>query len=359
MVGKHWAEDDDRALLRAMNGPATPDVALLARRLGRTQIAVRARLGQLRRRTLPKRGGPARDWRDDEVATLRDTIGWRSAEQIAKALGRTPTAVRIKAKRLKLHWIKGSVERSGNIRPVERHRHLGYTARDVAKMLGIACAKTVAWWIEEGWLRGTKRPVRYGNNTVWRIHADAIEAFLRDYRWLYDPARIVDRGWRAFVAGLPPAEWVGTAEAARLLPYTQGSISALCSRGDLAGEHWGSAWRIPMAAIRAFEPPPFGYNGEPTVKSALMAKRQATRAARRTKGWTRKQPVMSMAADQGNEHGGTQTIHQHLQQLWLRRLRGRDRRVPRDRDDRADHLAASRARQPVTPRAYRSRPLTA
>jgi hypothetical protein len=154
----------------------------------------------------------------------------------------------------------------------------------------------VAWWVAEGWLHATRRPVRYGKHRVWRIERADLEDFLREYRWLYDPARIVDGGWARFVAGLPSATWVGTAEAARLLPYTPGSIAQLCRKGDLAGEHWGSAWRIPVAAIRAFVPPQIGHQGRGPVADELARRRDATKAARKTTGWERKKTA-ALAAD--------------------------------------------------------------
>lgn len=151
--------------------------------------------------------------------------------------------------------------------------------------------------MREGWLLATRRPVRYGSHRIWRIETRDLEDFLREYRWLYDPTRIVDGGWARFVAGLPSAKWVGTDEAARLLPYTPGSIAQLCRKGDLAGEHWGSAWRIPMSAIRAFVPPQIGHQGRGPVADELAQKRRATVQSRRTSGWKRTRPTVALAAD--------------------------------------------------------------
>lgn len=274
MVGKHWIEEHDRAVLRL--GTTTPTAAAIARlagQIGHTPLAVRRRWEALQRRDIPKRGGPTRDWTEQEEAFLRDTIGWRAAESIAAALGRTPLAVRIKAKRLGLHWVK---------RQGKANAALGLTARDVQGLLGLSCAKTVTWWIAEGWLSGTKREIAYGEHTIWRIHPSALEAFLREYRWLYDPARIRDRGWRAFVASLPPAPFVGVREAARLLPYTIGGISQMIRKGDLPAEKWGPNWRIPLAAIHAFVPPPFGYGHDRTIAASVSAKRRAVLATRKT-----------------------------------------------------------------------------
>jgi len=276
MVGKHWTEAEDRLLLGLGERES---LARLAARTGRSAAAVRCRLSLLRRRQLPPRGGPTRDWTEEDLATLRSLVGRRSVEAIAATLGRTPTAVRVRLKRLGLRQVK----RAGRTVP-----GLGYTAREVAALLGVRCSKTVGRWIRAGWLVATQRPIRYGAHLIWRVEASDLEDFLRDYRWLYDPARIVDRGWAAFVAALPGAGYVGTAEAARLLPYTRGGIVQLIARGDLAAERWGSGWRIPVAAIRAFTPPPFGYGARVSGASDVAARRRATLAAQRSIRWTRK-----------------------------------------------------------------------
>jgi hypothetical protein len=71
------------------------------------------------------------------------------------------------------------------------------TAREVAKRLGIRCAKTVAWWIASGWLSG-QRGWAVGKNRAWMVREEALLGFLADpahfHRW--QPERITDRGLR-------------------------------------------------------------------------------------------------------------------------------------------------------------------
>lgn len=273
MTGTHWPEAHDRLVLAlGATRPTNDACARLGARLGRSGTAVLIRWRALRDRQLAPRGGKGNDWSAAEIALLEDTAGWRSPEAIAAQLGRTPTAVRLKAKKLGVRWTRQGKE------ALPGH---GLTARAVARALGVQ-DKAVTWWLDRGYLAGTRRAVGMGPHKMWRVQPAAIEAFLRDYRWLYDPARIVDRGWRAFVAALPVAAYVGTIEAARLLCYQPGSIPALIRRGDLAGEKWGANWRIPLRAIHAFVPPPIAYGHDQRVRDEVTTKRATVLGQRLT-----------------------------------------------------------------------------
>ncbi len=271
MGGKPWAPAHDRLLL-ALAGRAS--VEQIAARVGRSPTAVRTRIPLLRRgggRVPRNNPSGKRNWSPDEDATLRASAGFLSVDEIAAELGRTATAIRFRAKRLGLTWYKANPSKQD---------HRGYTAGEVQRMLGLGCAKTVAWWIEAGYLDGERHAVRVGPHRAWRVYPEELEHFLREYRWLYDPARIRDPLWRAFVAGLPPAEYIGTREAARRLCYEVTSVSQLIRKGDLEAEKHGPNWRIPMRAIRAFTPPPFGGHG--MDRDELRRRREAVLQARRT-----------------------------------------------------------------------------
>ena len=249
MGGRPWTRREDDTLLAASG---RVPIERLAARLGRTAAAVVNRAGLLRAgrapRTYADAGGPrgGRTWTAGETRYLHATVGLLSPEEIARELRRTPVAVRLRAKRLGLHWVQ---QRPGT--PV---RH-GYPASEVARLLGVRDAKTVVGWITAGYLDGHRSGVCVGRHRVWRVYPEAIERFLATYRWLYQPGRIVDTGWRAFVAALPPEEYVGVAEAARRLCYEPGSVNALIARGDLEAYKWGANWRIPLSALRRFRRP--------------------------------------------------------------------------------------------------------
>src|SRR3712207_2056116 len=106
MGNRHWTEEEDLLVLRCAGRAAG---AVLAQRIGRSPLAVTQRAALLRHgRTArqrhvdqPRQG---RDWTRAERERLRALAGRLGPETVATLLGRTPTAVRLQAKRLGLHW---------------------------------------------------------------------------------------------------------------------------------------------------------------------------------------------------------------------------------------------------------------
>ena len=248
MGGRPWTEAEDRLLARAR-----PDAfPTLAARLGRSVAAVGCRAGLLRAGTATRtyragngrRGG--RNWTPAETARLRAGVGLLSPKQLARELRRTTRAIRLRAKRLHLRWVSAASP--------QQPSH-GLPASAVARRLGVSCAKTIVWWITSGFLDGAQCAVHVGGGRVWRILPEAIARFLATYRWLYDPDRIADPGWRAFVAALPPERYLTVGEAALRLCYEGGSVNQLIARGDLEAHKWGANWRIPESALRRFVRP--------------------------------------------------------------------------------------------------------
>jgi len=93
-----------------------------------------------------------------------------------------------------------------------------------------------------------RREMRLGRHALWLAWDDDLTRFLRDCRPAYDPARIRDPYWRAFVAALPPERdpWLTPGEAAPLLGHT--------AARHPAADRDGSARRPPLG--RALLPPP-------------------------------------------------------------------------------------------------------
>ena len=274
MGGRPWTRREDDTLLAASG---RVPIERLAARLGRTAAAVVNRAGLLRAgrapRTYADASGPrgGRTWTAGETRYLHATVGLLSPEEIARELRRTPVAVRLRAKRLGLHWVQPL--------PGTPVRH-GYPASEVARMLGVRDAKMVVGWITAGYLDGHRSGVRVGRHRVWRVYPEAIERFLRTYRWLYDARRVTDPACRALVRALPPEGYVGTAEAARLLCYQPASVVKLIARGDLAADKHGASWRIPMSAIARFRRPADLPHPGRRVPDDLRAHRERTLARR-------------------------------------------------------------------------------
>jgi hypothetical protein len=240
--------------------------------LGRPENGVTSRWHLLRR------GLRKHAWSPVEDALIRDTAGWRTCESIAAELGRTPAAVSGRAAVLGIHWW----------RPDARRINIGFTGTQIADLLGVACSKSVIDWIAKGYLPASRRAPRLGEHSykvAYRIMPDALRAFLRDYPWLYDRDRIKDRGWAAWVARNVPREgWIGTREAAPLLFMTEAGVALAIRKGDLRAEKVGPNWVISESAIRAYVPPPLGYQRtkHPAIDADLSARRAANLAARKS-----------------------------------------------------------------------------
>lgn len=271
MGTRHWTLAEDALVARS---PA-PDTARLARLLGRSPRALMKRRCDLRaRRTVRQRATdeqPYRDWSPTEIAFLRRNAGTMSAPEAAAALGRSQKGVESKATKLGLSWRVP--------RHIEQHR--GYTAQDVARLLGLHHAD-VRSWLRGGYLRGTQRLTRAGRYRRWRIELDALEDFLTTYRWLYQPERITDRVWRAYVDALPTERYLTCAEAARELCLSVAAVQASIARGDLfavrlvgrVGLTSCTPLRVPWSAIRAYRPPRLG----PRLDPELTMRRRQTLA---------------------------------------------------------------------------------
>lgn len=267
---RHWTPVED-AMLRKLLAAGWRHRAI-GQALGRPKQGVTSRWNLLRR------GLRKHAWSPEEDALIRDTAGYRTAESIGAELGRTAAAVSGRASIIGANWW----------RPDRRRVNIGFTGTQVARLLGVPCSKTIAEWIDKGYLPASRRAPRLGEHSykvAYRVMPDALRAFLRDYPWLYDRGRIADRGWAAYVrSNVPHERWMGTREAARLLYMTEAGVGIAIRKGDLRAEKIGANWVIPESAIRAYVPPPLGYQAtkHPETAAAVRARRVANLAARKS-----------------------------------------------------------------------------
>lgn len=279
---KFWTAKED-AMLRKLVAAGWSYRAIGAA-FGRTNKAIGCRVRLLRQ------GLQSRPWSAQEDALLIDTAGYRTATDLARELKRTPAAINSRASDLGARWNK----------PSRGVRHSGLTATDVARMLGVSCQKTVVDWIQKGYLAGSRRAPRLGEGQkpAWRIMPDALRRFLVEYPWLYSRDRIADKGWASYVAAnVPREEWIGTPEAARLLCLTVAGVTLAIRKGDLRAEKIGANWVVPMAAIRAYVPPPLGIDHRWRLPSCdeVAARRAANLAARKSVTYTLRPETVAKA----------------------------------------------------------------
>lgn len=287
---RHWTAQDDAVLVAGSErGLSNRQIGDL---LGRSRQAVNAR------RHLLRRGLRKRPWTPQEDALLVAAAGYRSAVDLGRELGRTSGAVNSRACALGIRW---GGQTNG------RH-HTGFTASDVARILGIADSKRVAWWIRAGYLTGTRRAIRLAADPTqtsaravpWRVMPDALRAFLRDYPWLYARERITDRGWAAYVATLPRETWLTVGQTAERLCMTREGVNKIIRQGYLRAEKRGPNWLVPLSAIQTYVPPPIG-GGAVARQVELAARRARTLAQRKTRGYqSRPETVARQVAARAN-----------------------------------------------------------
>lgn len=176
MPNKKWFWNDvSDGLLRRLYDPTTPGRSqMLADRLKVPRWAVNRRAAALGL-SRPKE----RPWSHDEEAYLESNFHHMSVKALARRFGRSPTAVRLKAKRLGL-----------------RKYEECYTACSLAQALGVDPHWVLAR-IRSGKLRAshrqTERTPEQGGDS-WLITDDAVIALIRDHPYDID-LRKVDSVW--------------------------------------------------------------------------------------------------------------------------------------------------------------------
>lgn len=165
-----WTLDaPQRRLLIARYDGRTETIDALAQRLQVPRYVVRKWGRQL---GLARQKEPR--WTDAELTYLEQALGRVGVVKIAAHLGRTPTAVRLKAKRLGL-----------------RQSDDGYTLRGLCAGLGCDHHK-VAKWLEAGWLKGTRRQTERTEaqgGDMWRFSDAAVRDLVRLHPLEIDPRR--------------------------------------------------------------------------------------------------------------------------------------------------------------------------
>lgn len=169
---RYWLTPNSRTLILARYDGRSETIDELVRRLGVPRWRVRRWAYEL---GLCRPNSKQPDWTDGDLGYLEAMIGRMSIKAIAKKLGRTETAVMVKAKRL-------GVRKSGD----------GYTLRALCEGLGCDHHK-VQRWIAAGWLRGSRRQserVEAQGGDMWYFTALAIRQLVRDHPLEVDPRRV-------------------------------------------------------------------------------------------------------------------------------------------------------------------------
>ncbi len=167
---RYVLDEPGRQLLLARYDGRSETIDDLARRFGVPRWRIRrwaAELG-LARQKEPR-------WTEDDLHYLEAHLARVGVRELARHLGRTETAVRLKAKRL------GTAKGDD-----------GYTMRGLCEGLGVDHHKAERW-LAAGWLRGTRRqtertPQQGGD--MWLFTDAAIRALVKHHPGEVDPRRV-------------------------------------------------------------------------------------------------------------------------------------------------------------------------
>lgn len=161
---KYFLDEPGRRLMQARYDGKTETITELAERLCVPRGIVKKWGRQL--------GLARQHWTREETAFLERHLSHMSLADIAKRLGRTVVAVRLKAKRV-------GVNKCGQE---------GYTMRGLC--MGLGCNHhTVLKWLDKGWIKGTHRHTERAERDVWYFSDAAIRRFVMQHPQEVDQRR--------------------------------------------------------------------------------------------------------------------------------------------------------------------------
>lgn len=212
-----WTEEEEAYLVQNWKQKS---LAELAKKLNRTPGCVRQKAHNF---GLRRRGNePRRIWTAEDESYLRLHWGKSPISELSEHLRRTPAAIRIKASHLKLERLREASElepwsaedeaflvenwQSQSIDQLMKQFNKsapaiyakayrlklgakiddGYSASEVARILGVYSSKTVIYWIEKGWITGKRS--RLFNNHNYCITETQLKNFMRQHphRWSFE-----------------------------------------------------------------------------------------------------------------------------------------------------------------------------
>ena len=99
-----------------------------------------------------------------------------------------------------------------------------------------------------------------------------MEHFLRECRPVYEPGRIHDPLWRAYVAALVPERdpWLTPCEVAPLLHLISHGVRRRIAAGQLAARRWGGRYYLRRSALTTRSAPALPYPRRGTRGSSAL-----------------------------------------------------------------------------------------
>jgi hypothetical protein len=174
-----------------------------------------------------------KDCTQEDLQYLAKNYGVLPDEEICRYLKRSPNALKIMGYRaMRIN-----------------HKTNLISAREVARVMGVACSKTVIEWIDRGWLKGSQTNVRCGKNAVWNFTKEDLETFVRSFPWVLDRDKMQEGPYRTIVLEeFTRDPWCSLQEACSKVgvSYNSAALSQYLKKGWLhpvkvprvSGNHW-------------------------------------------------------------------------------------------------------------------------
>lgn len=181
----------------------------------------------------------APEWMPDEEAFLRANYLTMSDAELGQALGRSAVGVHLRRER--------------KLRLTARTKQDNLlTARGVADLLGVGCAKSVTRWIERGLLRGRTLPL---DATIYAVaYPDLLRFAVNPHHWIYfHPERVTDTTLRRMIAQRRARwqdAWWTPGEVAAYHGVHHTCVNHHIRLGVLPAKRWGNWWILRSDATR-------------------------------------------------------------------------------------------------------------
>lgn len=176
-----------------------------------------------------RRWNRSEHWSTAEVDYLETWFGRRSDESIARSLGRSVLAVRLRAKRAGI-----------------RKRDAGLSSRDVARIFGVDDGVVSKSWIRSGLLDARRGAFRQGPHAMWLIEDAAIERFIRNHGQYVDPDRMPDSHFRDLACR---HRFYSLPEVEHLTGRDSHSLATSLRKGLYSGVKRGTRWYVPASEL--------------------------------------------------------------------------------------------------------------
>ncbi|HUT74846.1 MAG TPA: hypothetical protein VM221_08430, partial [Armatimonadota bacterium] len=176
----------------------------------------------------PRPKAPPRRWSTWEEQFLRDNMGHLPYAEIARALGRTENALKIRRIR------KGMPPPTRTL----------LTATRVARTVFGKDPSTIAFWIEKGRLPARRMALR--DRCVYLMTRSDLLAFMRNpQNWpLYNPETMPEGPWQATAARIRgDVRFLTTGEVARKYGMTATNVAKYIRQGRLPATRWAN-WHV-------------------------------------------------------------------------------------------------------------------